>query len=459
MFKKALFLFIILLFTFGCGTKKELSDVKEKEKKYSIEENKQITFNYYNIGLRQFKSKQYQKAILSFSEALKYNKKHISSYYMRGLSAFYMNLPKVAIEDLSKTIKIKPNFMDAYHMRGVAYFFTKQYQKAISDFSKVLSVGPNKYSFRFRGKSYVAIKNYNKAINDFSSFILIDPGFAEIYYERGTLLMRLKKYNKSIVDFNKAISLNSKKYMYYAGRSNSYIAKKNYKKSITDISIAISLEPDSYNLYKFRYDIYYDKLYDLKKALYDSNKMIELSKGIIGYSQRAKTYFSLGYFDKSIADYSKLIKIDKYFINYLTRGLIYKTKRDYKNAIKDVNHSISLRPDFPYTKIIKYLINKQAGEKASLVLHKGNSDIIKWTNSIVKLYHGKISPSDLIKRSSNRNKNIERNFICEGYYYIAEYFKLKGDKNSAKKYYRKCIETKSYDVVEYSAAIYELKRL
>ena len=54
------------------------------------------------------------------------------------------------------------------------------------------------------------INRLNEAINNYSKAILINPNFAEAYYNRGTIQKDLNLYEDSYKSYNQAIKLKPK---------------------------------------------------------------------------------------------------------------------------------------------------------------------------------------------------------------------------------------------------------
>jgi tetratricopeptide (TPR) repeat protein len=68
-------------------------------------------FTYYNLGYISFNvEKDYRKATVMFSKALKFNPAYAEAYYMRGLSFEQLGEFAKSIRDYTEAIKIAPGY-------------------------------------------------------------------------------------------------------------------------------------------------------------------------------------------------------------------------------------------------------------------------------------------------------------------------------------------------------------
>ncbi|OIV40731.1 tetratricopeptide repeat protein [Flavobacterium johnsoniae] len=129
--------------------------------------------DYYNLGVYEAKSENYEKSIYYFSKAIDENPNDNEAYFSRAYSQQKIGgKERNVILDYSKSLELNPNDFEAHNNRGAAYMKIKDYKNALSDYEKTIELNPN-YSLAFynMGNLFVLIndkknacENYNKAL-------------------------------------------------------------------------------------------------------------------------------------------------------------------------------------------------------------------------------------------------------------------------------------------------------
>ncbi len=110
---------------------------------------KHLARAYSNRGLGYTKLKQYDKAHIDFTVAIRLKPKSHIFYYNRALNHYKNGLArkkniefKKAISDLAQTVKLKPDYTDAYLGLGHCYFQIGENDKAIINYDRTLQLNP-----------------------------------------------------------------------------------------------------------------------------------------------------------------------------------------------------------------------------------------------------------------------------------------------------------------------------
>ena len=133
----------------------------------------------------------------------------------------------IAILEYTEAIKFDPNYVAAYHSRGSAYLAKSDYDQAIVDYSTVIRLNPNHIdAYLGRAKAYSGkaynqfnssgyqvfsrndLDNFDRAIADCSVVIGLDPSNFTAYNYRGSYCFDKSEYDRAIADFTEAIRLN-----------------------------------------------------------------------------------------------------------------------------------------------------------------------------------------------------------------------------------------------------------
>ncbi len=252
-------------------------EIKQKDNKSAID--------YFLLGIIYYQSKEYDKAIEAYEEAVKINPKDDSAY--NNMGSAYANKKEYdkAIEAYKKAIEINPKYDSAYYNMGIAYDDKKEYDKAIDAFEKAIEINP-KYADAYNnmGNAYYNKKEYDKAIEVYKKAIEINPKYADAYYNMGITYSNKKEYDKAIEVYKKAIEINPKYADAYYNMGIAYRHKKEYDKAIEAYKKAIEINPKYAKAYTNLFELYltqnipFDEVLESKyKELFseDINKFID----------------------------------------------------------------------------------------------------------------------------------------------------------------------------------------
>lgn len=220
-------------------------------------------------------------------------------------------------------VKISPQDARFYYYRGLAYDFLLQKDYAAKDFDKSIKLG-------IRGK---------KGANAFSIM--------------GSYYLDKNEKDKAFECYNKAIDNDPNNEDNYISRGllfhNYY---KDLKKALEDYNRAIELKNDIPIYYDQRGKLYID-LNQFQKAIDDLTYSLE-----IGYDRpetlnsRGVAYIELGLKEEALKDFSQAIKIKpSYYLAYRNRAFLYKELGMYKEAIEDFKKVIEINPNDELTQL------------------------------------------------------------------------------------------------------------
>jgi len=270
---------------------------------------------YFYMGNAYHSTREYDKAIENFDQALKLNPNLAEAYNNRGNAYRHKGEFDKAIDDYNKALKLNPNDADAYNNRGIAYDDKGEYDKAIDDYNKALKLNPNlAEAYNNRGVTYRHKGEFDKAIDDYNKALKLNPNYADAYNNRGVAYRHKGEFDKAIDDYNKALKLNPNYADAYNNRGNAYADKGEYDKAIDDYNKALKLNPNDADAYNNRGNAYADK----------------------------------GEYDKAIDGYNKALKLNpNYAAAMANMGVVFMDKNDIKNARNWLNKALKRKNQLP----------------------------------------------------------------------------------------------------------------
>ncbi len=225
-----------------------------------------------------------------------------------------------AVKYFSKAIEVDKECPPVPYMwRGQIYLDNlKKNELAIADFKKVIDF-PNKHDptqIEARidlGLSYYRNNQYDDALKIYEEVLQRDPNNAKAYQLMALVHSQKKELTKALDDYTKALQLNPSK----------------------DLLIEIMINRGS---------LYTDVLGRFNDAITDFKKVLELSPGNVDATLNTGiTYYKKGEYDNAINIFNTAIQKDgKEGKLYYLRALCLAEKKDFANALIDINHAKSM---------------------------------------------------------------------------------------------------------------------
>jgi tetratricopeptide (TPR) repeat protein len=207
------------------------------------EQIERISKKYYEEGVRQFDTGDYENAIQSFDKALTVDPTNSSIYNYRGQAYSKTKNYESAIRDYSNAITLDQNNPQYYNNRGKAFKATGHHQEAVSDYTAALDLDPKyKEALENRAESYRVLGEKEKALQDYDQLIQLNPQ-AQVHFERAVLEHNLEQYALAIGDYSRAIRLQPNFPKAYNGRGLCHQASGNLPSAISDFTKAIQQDP------------------------------------------------------------------------------------------------------------------------------------------------------------------------------------------------------------------------
>lgn len=293
------------------------------------------------------------------------------------------------------------------------------------------------------------------------SLVAVGPQSADDYVQTGNKKYEKRDFDGAIADYTKAIELDPKNATAYSNRGIMKKAKGDLDGAIADCTKAIELDPKYANAYNDRGHAKKAKD-DLDGALADFTKAIELNpKYAVAYCNRGLVKYHKGDLDGAITDITTAIRINpKDADAYRKRGYVRYDQRSWKNALADFRKGCELAPgekDYPMIRI--WLIRARLGERDAatreLAEYLKGRKVAEWPKKIMRLLIGELPEDDFLKEAESRDAKTDLEQKCEAYFYVGAHRLIDGDKDKAKEYFQKCLETDLKIFNEYRSAAAE----
>ncbi len=284
---------------------------------------------------------------------------------------------------------------------------------------KLVSAGVSANLQRYYVDYYADSEN---SIEEMDQALTIEPSFALLYSQRGSLLQRIGKFEEAERDLNTALRLSNEQWSVpYIVLSNNESLQGDTEGAITYLDQALELNPNDWFSLSLRGGLYYlDKNYERAKEDYDSaiaidppsglpyvfanilairegrlNDSIEMLNVVLtefpdptilsrlagtlaGGEDNSNQYFSLtlsafanmvlGQYEAAIVDAEEAIEIQGDLADlYLLKGVAYCSLEDFAAAEETYTQGIEIEPDFTILYLLRAEVrNKQANLAGAL---------------------------------------------------------------------------------------------
>jgi tetratricopeptide (TPR) repeat protein len=202
-------------------------------------------------------SRNYDRAIDDFSEAIRVNPKFALGFNNRGFAYQRKGQIDRAIEDYDEAIRLNPALALAFANRASARRIKGRIDLAIEDGNHAIGLNRSLAAAFFaradayRDKAqwdfdaYLADGAYeDRAIADYDEGIRLEPNNATAFRNRGFLNTRRQRYDRAIQDFDEAIRLDPNVAAAFSGRAYALRFAGRYERAIADYRKALTLQLD-----------------------------------------------------------------------------------------------------------------------------------------------------------------------------------------------------------------------
>ena len=353
-----------------------LKDLTAEQRKYKVDCPK-LPLVLTNIGAVHEKMGEREKAMHSYSEAIRVDRKFTQAFLNRAFLLVKAGEINSAVSDFSDALSIEPQNFDALYNRAALRQSLGKLEDALDDYTKAIAADDGKrrasvYYQRARlnesmGNKLRALGDYSSAIErdkknagyyhsrallklsmgreleakeDLSAALNLSPNACESLFERAKLYLKLGQFADAISDLDAAIAIDSKVSKYWRERARVKIFSSNGKKlsqeGVADLGRAISLDPNDTEAYLLRAK-------EMKKAGKSRAAVRDYLK-VLGYRPRnfevvyslASLYTEIGDYKSAIIYLSDAIELRPQDPGlYVKRGEAKQKVKDYKGALED----------------------------------------------------------------------------------------------------------------------------
>ncbi|NMG09208.1 tetratricopeptide repeat protein [Brasilonema sp. UFV-L1] len=292
-------------------------------------------------------AKEYEAAIASYDQALKFKPDDDSAWNNRGIALGNLGHNQEAVASFDQALKIKPDYDSAWNNRGVALSDLGRYEEAVASFDQALKIKPDDDSAWYnRGVALQNLGRYEEAVASFDQALKIKPDDDSAWYNRGVALSDLGRYEEAVASFDQALKI---KPDYDSAWNNRGIALGNLghnQEAVASFDQALKFKPDKDSAWYNRGIALSDLgRYEEAVASYDQALKFKPDKDSAWYN-RGIALGNLGRYEEAVASYDQALKIKPdYDSAWYNKACCYALQGNIEQAIENLEKAIYLNPD------------------------------------------------------------------------------------------------------------------
>ncbi len=141
-----------------------------------------------------------------YSRAISIDPQCIEAYVCRAKCYAELGKTESALSDIDAAISIQPDSARLHTIRGVFCHLAGQNEDAVRDFGTSVQLDSgNLTAYSYISKCSNALGKYTEAVSAAERGLEVDPGFYNLYVNRGVAYYHLERYDDAIEDFNRVI--------------------------------------------------------------------------------------------------------------------------------------------------------------------------------------------------------------------------------------------------------------
>ena len=172
---------------------------------------KNVAKNYFNKGNQLYKRGDLEGALSSYDEVLNIDKTFYQAHFQIGVIQSKMGNKDLAVGSYEKSIQINPQFYKAFFALGLAKSSMNDTEGALESLQKAIDIYPGyDKAYGAMGDIYIQQKDYDRAKQTLKMATTVNPNYSKGYANLGVIYSEEESWNQAISSLEMAVALNER---------------------------------------------------------------------------------------------------------------------------------------------------------------------------------------------------------------------------------------------------------
>ena len=231
----------------------------------------------FELGNLLSTASEYEAAIASYDQALKFKPDYHEAWYNRGIALDDLGRFEEVIASYDQALKFKPDYHLAWNNQGIALDDLGRFEEAIASYDQALKFKPDYHQAWYnRGSALGNLESFEEAIASYDQALKFKPDYHLAWNNRGYALDDLGRFEEAIASYDQALKFKPDFHQAWSNRGYALDELGRFEETITSYDQALKFKPDFHQAW-YNKACCYALQGNIEQALENLQKAINLS--------------------------------------------------------------------------------------------------------------------------------------------------------------------------------------
>lgn len=300
---------------------------------------------YIDRGLVYMQQDKFDEAVSDFDRAVELAPDNSWAYANRGMSHFWRENYGSARRDFDNALELESENWVALQGEGMLFAMEQKFAQAIERFDRAIDINPaGEFARSRRAMAYMEVGRTSEALSEIETLVQEFPEDHFFFFLQSSILAYQEDWENALDSIAEAISLMPEEVAYYSQRSEIYEEMQRTDEALADLDTLVELAGADSTVFNNRCWFRATRKMQLKKALDDCNRAIELDPySAPALDSRALVFMQMGQLAKAIENYDAALSLSPNMAQALYGRGIARLKRGDEKGQADIDRAQALR--------------------------------------------------------------------------------------------------------------------
>lgn len=196
----------------------------------------------FKLGNLLSTANEYEAAIASYNQALKFKPDDHQAWYNRGIALDELGRFEEAIISYDQALKFKPDYHLAWYNRSIALYELRRFEEAVISYDQALKLKPDyQEAWYNRGDALGNLGRNEEAIASYDQALKLKPDDHQAWNNRGYALDELGRFEETIASYEQALKFKPDYHLAWYNKACCYALQGNIEKALENLQKAMNL--------------------------------------------------------------------------------------------------------------------------------------------------------------------------------------------------------------------------